>query len=38
MVITEAFNVSIEDLKGNSDGEKLVGPAIGMYLMRQHTE
>jgi chromosomal replication initiator protein len=39
MVITEAFNVSIEDLKGNSRRREISwSRQIGMYLMRQHTE
>jgi chromosomal replication initiator protein len=38
-VITEAFNVSIEDLKGNSRRREISwSRQIGMYLMRQHTE
>ncbi|MFB2835408.1 chromosomal replication initiator protein DnaA [Floridanema evergladense] len=39
MVITDAFNVSIDDLKGNSRRREIsVTRQIGMYLMRQHTD
>jgi chromosomal replication initiator protein len=39
MVIAEAFNVSIEDLKGHSRRREISwSRQIGMYLMRQHTE
>src|SRR4028118_33769 len=39
MVIVEAFNVSIEDLKGNSRRREISwSRQIGMYLMRQHTD
>jgi chromosomal replication initiator protein len=37
-VIADSFNVSIEDLKGNSRRREIsVARQIGMYLMRQHT-
>jgi len=39
MVVADAFNVSIEDLKGNSRRREIsVARQIGMYLMRQHTD
>ncbi|WP_017316490.1 chromosomal replication initiator protein DnaA [Mastigocladopsis repens] len=38
-VIVEAFDVSIEDLKGNSRRREISwARQIGMYLMRQHTD
>ena len=37
--VAEAFNVSIEDLKGNSRKREISwSRQIGMYLMRQHTD
>ncbi|UBF26444.1 chromosomal replication initiator protein DnaA [Kovacikia minuta CCNUW1] len=37
--IVEAFDVSVEDLKGNSRRREIsVARQIGMYLMRQHTD
>ncbi len=39
MVIADAFNVSIDDLKGNSRRREISqARQIGMYLMRYHTE
>ena len=39
MTIADAFNVSIEDLKGNSRRREISwSRQIGMYLMRQHTD
>lgn len=39
MVIADAFNVAIEDLKGNSRRREISwARQIGMYLMRQHTD
>ncbi|MBE9226825.1 chromosomal replication initiator protein DnaA [Phormidium sp. LEGE 05292] len=39
LVIADAFNVPIDDLKGNSRRREIsVARQIGMYLMRQHTE
>lgn len=39
MVIADAYNVSIDDLKGNSRRREIsVARQIGMYLMRQHTD
>lgn len=39
LVIADAFNVPIEDLKGNSRRREIsVARQIGMYLMRQHTD
>jgi chromosomal replication initiator protein len=38
-VIAEAFNLTVEDLKGNSRRREISwARQIGMYLMRQHTE
>ncbi|MBW4631004.1 MAG: chromosomal replication initiator protein DnaA [Iphinoe sp. HA4291-MV1] len=38
-VVTEAFDVLIEDLKGNSRRREISwARQIGMYLMRQHTD
>ncbi|PSB01816.1 chromosomal replication initiator protein DnaA [Merismopedia glauca] len=38
-IIADAFNVSIEDLKGNSRRREIsLARQIGMYLMRQHTD
>lgn len=38
MVIADAFDISIEDLKGNSRRREISwARQIGMYLMRQHT-
>jgi chromosomal replication initiator protein len=38
IVVADAFNVSIEDLKGNSRRREISwARQIGMYLMRQHT-
>jgi chromosomal replication initiator protein len=38
MAIADNFNVSIEDLKGNSRRREISwSRQIGMYLMRQHT-
>ncbi|MDJ0714217.1 MAG: chromosomal replication initiator protein DnaA [Prochloraceae cyanobacterium] len=38
-VVSEALNVSIEDLKGNSRRREIsFARQIGMYLMRQHTD
>jgi len=38
VVVADAFNVSIEDLKGNSRRREISwARQIGMYLMRQHT-
>ena len=37
--VADAFNVPIEDLKGNSRRREIsVARQIGMYLMRHHTE
>jgi chromosomal replication initiator protein len=39
MVIADAYDVSIEDLKGNSRRREIsLARQIGMYLMRQHTD
>ncbi len=39
MAVADAFNVPIEDLKGNSRRREIsVARQIGMYLMRHHTE
>lgn len=39
MVVADAFNVSIEDLKGNSRRREISwSRQIGMYLMRQYTD
>lgn len=39
MTVADAFNVSIEDLKGNSRRREISwSRQIGMYLMRQHTD
>jgi chromosomal replication initiator protein len=39
MTIAEAFNVSIEDLKGHSRRREISwARQVGMYLMRQHTD
>jgi len=39
MVVAQNFDVSIEDIKGNSRRREISWPRqIGMYLMRQHTE
>lgn len=39
MTIADAFNVSIEDLKGHSRRREISwSRQIGMYLMRQHTD
>ena len=39
MVVADAFEVSIEDLKGNSRRREIsVARQIAMYLMRQHTD
>ncbi|MGA7933553.1 MAG: chromosomal replication initiator protein DnaA [Kovacikia sp.] len=39
MAIVEAFDVSVEDLKGGSRRREIsVARQIGMYLMRQHTD
>ena len=38
-VISQDFNLSIDDLKGNSRRREISQPRqMGMYLMRQHTE
>jgi chromosomal replication initiator protein len=39
MTVADAFNVSIEDLKGNSRRREISwARQVGMYLMRQHTD
>ncbi|NEQ22522.1 MAG: chromosomal replication initiator protein DnaA, partial [Microcoleus sp. SIO2G3] len=39
MTVADAFNVSAEDLKGNSRRREISSARqIGMYLMRQHTD
>ncbi|WP_421655188.1 chromosomal replication initiator protein DnaA [Leptothermofonsia sp. ETS-13] len=39
LIIAEAFDVSVEDLKGNSRRREIsLARQIGMYLMRQHTD
>ena len=39
MTVAEAFDVSIDDLKGNSRRREIsVARQIGMYLMRNHTD
>ena len=39
MVVAEAFDVAIEDLKGNSRRREISwARQVGMYLMRQHTD
>jgi chromosomal replication initiator protein len=39
MVVADVFNVSIEDLKGNSRRREISwSRQIGMYLMRQYTD
>jgi chromosomal replication initiator protein len=38
-IVSDAFNISIEDLKGNSRRREIsYARQIGMYLMRQHTD
>ncbi|MGL5878514.1 MAG: helix-turn-helix domain-containing protein, partial [Xenococcaceae cyanobacterium] len=38
-IVSETFNISIEDLKGNSRRREISwARQIGMYLMRQHTD
>lgn len=38
-IVADAFNISIEDLKGNSRRREISqARQIGMYLMRQHTD
>jgi chromosomal replication initiator protein len=39
MAVADAFDVSIEDLKGNSRRQEISrARQVGMYLMRQHTD
>lgn len=39
MTVADAFNISIEDLKGNSRRREIsLSRQIAMYLMRQHTD
>jgi chromosomal replication initiator protein len=39
MTVADAFNVSVDDLKGNSRRREISwSRQIGMYLMRQHTD
>ncbi|MBD1806955.1 chromosomal replication initiator protein DnaA [Microcoleus sp. FACHB-SPT15] len=39
MTVSDAFNISAEDLKGNSRRREISSARqIGMYLMRQHTD
>ena len=39
MTVADAFNISVEDLKGNSRRREIsLSRQIAMYLMRQHTD